>query len=62
MADDKKIVALCGPDGPLSLVIYTSTILVYFNWLNRAIRVDCVCPILWGPDAYSIPGIYVCPL
>jgi hypothetical protein len=46
MADDKKIVALCGPDGPLSLVIYTSTILVYFNWLNRAIRVDCVCPIL----------------
>jgi hypothetical protein len=33
-----KIVALCDPDCPWSLVIYTSTILVYLTWLHEAIR------------------------
>jgi hypothetical protein len=43
-----EIVALCDPDSLLSLVIYTSIILVYFTWLNKAIRVACVCPIILG--------------
>jgi hypothetical protein len=37
-----KIVTLCDPDSLLSLVIYTSTIFVYFTWLNKAIRVAYV--------------------
>jgi hypothetical protein len=37
-----KIVALCDPDSLLSLVIYTSTIFVYFTLLNKAIRVAYV--------------------
>jgi hypothetical protein len=41
-----KIVAVYDPDSLLSLVIYTSTILVYFTWLNEAIRVACVCLIV----------------
>jgi hypothetical protein len=41
-----KTVALCDPDSLLSLVIYTSTILVYLTWLDEAIRVACVCPIV----------------
>jgi hypothetical protein len=43
-----EIVALCDPDSLLSLVIYTSTILVYLTWLKKVIRVPfpCVCPIV----------------
>jgi hypothetical protein len=45
-------VALCSPDGPLSLIIHTSTLLVYFTWLNGATRVAYVCPIVWGHISY----------
>jgi hypothetical protein len=43
-----EIVALCGPDSLLSLVIYTSIILVYLTWLKKVIGVPfpCVCPIV----------------
>jgi hypothetical protein len=41
-----KIVALCNPDSLLSLVIYTSTIIVYLTWFDKVIRVTCVCPIV----------------
>jgi hypothetical protein len=41
-----EIVALCDPDSLLSLVIYTSTILVYLTWLNKVIRIPSVCPIV----------------
>jgi hypothetical protein len=47
-----KIVGLCDPDSLLSLVIYTSTILVYFTWLNKAIRV-LVCVQLYEADNVS---------
>jgi hypothetical protein len=41
-----NIVTLYDHDSLLSLVIYTSAILVYFTWLNEAIRVACVCLIV----------------
>jgi hypothetical protein len=41
-----EIVALCDPGSLLSLVIYTSVILVYLTWPNKVIRVPCVCPIV----------------
>jgi hypothetical protein len=40
-----EIVTLCDPDSLLSIVIYTSTVLVYFTWLDKVIRVPCVCPV-----------------
>jgi hypothetical protein len=42
------IMALCDPDSSSSLVIYASTILVYLTWLDKVIRVPCVCPIVLG--------------
>jgi galactose mutarotase-like enzyme len=47
-----KIVALCDLNSLLSLVIYTSTILVYFTWLNKASRVAGVCLIVWGRQSF----------
>jgi hypothetical protein len=41
-----EIVALCDHDSLSSLVIYTSTILVYLTWLDKVIRVPYVCPIV----------------
>jgi hypothetical protein len=37
--------ALYDLDSLLSFVTYTSTILVYFTWLNEAIRIACVCQL-----------------
>jgi hypothetical protein len=43
-----EIVALYDIDSLLSILVYTSTILVYFTWLNKVIRVPWVCLIVGG--------------